>query len=275
MEIDIASLGRAFLYLGIGFVLMVFYFQWQWARTCDKNIQVLEAQKGGGGAYKLAPKDGGYVEIAQEDGTVRIWPINELATIDILYPGVGWVPAFLQKSIRLAIVNEGDLEPLLNRSPHRTKVASPDVVAFIEGIAKDNPDLATLVAEFLAGISTGPTREMVADPAILGSLMRSNVMNALATVSDDLMEALKGVRTQLTRVAGINSVYVYGGLGVCIVLSGFIIYQMMQGTVGLPAVPVAPGDSGVIVELNIMQNVIMDKLAAIEGLIIEGLAELP
>ena len=238
MEIDIASFGRAFLYLGIPFVLMVFYFQWQWARTCNKNIQVLVAQKGGGGAYKLARKDGGFVEIAQEDGTVRIWPINELATIDILYPGVGWVPAFLQKSIRLAIVNEGDWEPMLNRSPHRTKIASPDVVAFLEGLAKDNPDLTTLVAEFLAGITTGPTREMVADPATFGSLMRSNVMNALATVSDDLMEALKGVRTQLARVAGINSLYVYGGLGLCILLLGFIIYQMMQGTVATPADPV-------------------------------------
>lgn len=230
MEIEVASIGRALLYLGIPFVLMIFFFQWRWAKTCDKSILVLVAQKGGGGAYRLAPKDGGHVEITREDDTVRVWPINELATIDILYPGVGWVPAFLQKSIRLAIVNEGDWEPLLNRSSHRTKIASPDVVAFLEKIAKDHPEtgLVDLVDEFLDGVTTGPTREMVGDPATLGSLMRSNVMSALATVSDDLMEALNGVRAQLARVAGINSVYVYGGLGVCIVLLGFIVYQMLQ-----------------------------------------------
>lgn len=249
IQIEIASIGRALLYLGIPFVLMIFYFQWQWARTCDKNVQVLVAQKSGGGVYRLAPKDGGRVEITHEDGTVRIWPINELATIDVLYPGVGWVPAFLQKSIRLAIVNEGDWEPLLNRSPHRTKIASPDVVAFLEKVAGDDPatELATLVNEFLEGVTTGPTREMVADPAILGSLMRSNVMSALATVSDDLMEALNGVRAQLARVAGINSVYVYGGLGVCIVLLGFIIYQMMQGQAPVPS-------TAILDKLNQIQN---------------------
>ncbi len=275
MEIEIASVGRAFLYLGIPFVLMIFYFQWQWARTCNKNIQVLVAQKGGGGAYKLAPKDGGSVSITQKDGTTRVWPINELATIDILYPGVGWVPAFLQKSIRLAIVNEGDMEPMLNRSPHRVKVASPDVVAFLLEIAGDDPEakLAIQVNKFLEGVSTGPTREMVADPATLGSLMRSMVMNALATVTDDLMEALKGVRSQLARVAGINSVYVYGGLGLIIVLVGFLIYQQMQGVAAVPAMPV--DNSAVITEVNLIRNEIMDKLDAIEGLIIEGLAELP
>ncbi len=275
MEIEIASVGRAFLYLGIPFVLMIFYFQWQWARTCTKNIQVLVAQKGGGGAYKLAPKEGGHVAITQGDGTTRVWPINELATIDILYPGVGWVPAFLQKSIRLAIVNEGDMEPMLNRSPHRVKVASPDVVAFLLDMAGDDPEVeqAKLINKFLEGVSTGPTREMIADPSTLGSLMRSMVMNALATVTDDLMEALKGVRGQLARVAGINSMYVYGGLGISIILSGFIIYQLMQGVVAVPSVPV--DNSAVITEVNLIRNEIMDKLGAIEGLIIEGLAELP
>jgi len=276
MEIEIASVGRAFLYLGIPFVLMIFYFQWQWARTCNKNIQVLVAQKGGGGAYKLAPKDGGHVAITQGDGTTRVWPINELATIDILYPGVGWVPAFLQKSIRLAIVNEGDMEPMLNRSPHRTKIASPDVVALLEEIAKGaaTPELADQINKFLEGVSTGPTREMIADPSTLGSLMRSMVMNALATVTDDLMEALKGVRAQLARVAGINSLYVYGGLGLIIILVGFVIYQLMQGAVAT-VTPVAVDNSSVITELNLLRTAIMDKLAAVEGLIIEGLAELP
>ena len=41
MEIDIASVGRAFLYMGIPFVVMVFYFQWKWAEDCKKYIRVL------------------------------------------------------------------------------------------------------------------------------------------------------------------------------------------------------------------------------------------
>ncbi|KKL61468.1 hypothetical protein LCGC14_2195030, partial [marine sediment metagenome] len=84
---------------------------------------------------------------------------------------------------------------------------------------------------------------------------------------------LKGVRAQLARVAGINSLYVYGGLGIIIILSGFIIYQLMQGVAAVPAVPV--DNTAVITELNLLRNAIMDKLAAVEGLILEGLAELP
>ncbi len=109
MEIDIASFGRAALFLGIPFVLLVFFMQWRWAQDCDRNIRVLVAQKGGGGSWELAPKEGGQISIRNPvTNEVRTWPVNELATIDVLYPGVGFVPSWMQKTIRMAIVNEGD-----------------------------------------------------------------------------------------------------------------------------------------------------------------------
>lgn len=223
------SLGRAALFLGIPFIILVFVAQWHWAKTCDRNIQVLIAQRGGGGAYRLAPKDGGVVSIENpETKEVRSWPINELATIDVPYPGLGFLPRWMQKSIRLAIVNEGDWEPMLNRSPHRKKIASPDVVLFLQDVADSNPNLAESVNKFLDGISTGPTREMVADPSTFGSLMRSTVMKALATVGDDVMEMMKGLRAQLARAAGLNPTYVYLLLLLNAILAGFLVYQVMQ-----------------------------------------------
>lgn len=229
METDFASWGRALLFLGIPFVLMVFFFQWRWARTCDRNIQVLVAQMGGGGKFVLAPKEGGQVTIRNpETDETRMWPVNELATIDITYPGVGFVPKFLQKKIRLAIVAEGDWEPMLNRSPHRRKVASPDVVEYLQKIAEANPTLKTGIDEFLGGISTGPTREMIADPAMLGNLMRSSVLKALATVSNDLMEVLKSLNVRMARFTGLNGTIIYIGGGLIIIGLGYLIFQQIQ-----------------------------------------------
>jgi len=234
MEIDVASFGRAALFLGIPFVLMVFVFQWMWARTCDNYIEVLVAQKGGGGKYVLARKEGGDVTIKDpETQEVRTWPINELATIDITYPGVGFVPRFLQKTIRLAIVNEGDWEPMLNRSPHRQKIASPDVVAFVLKM-KEKSDEATKIEidAFLGGISTGSTREMIADPAVLGNLKANAVLKALASVSNDFLDTLKSINARLLKVAGVNPVVVYIGLGLIVILSAFTVYQIMQLATG-------------------------------------------
>ena len=229
MEINLASFGYAAVYLGIPFVIMTYIFQWKWAKTCDSHIQVLVAQKGGGGKYELAPRDGGEVTIHNPSTSqTTTWPINSLATIDIPYPGVGFVPKWMQKTIRLAIVNEGDMEPMLNRSPHRKQVASPDVVALLQSIADDSPKLKDNIELFISGISTGPTREMIADPATLGNLMRNAVLKALANVGDDLLEQLKMVNTKLTRLAGTNPTIVYIGLGLIFILSCFTIYQLMQ-----------------------------------------------
>ena len=230
MTIDLLpALGRAALFLGIPFVLMIFFFQWRWAKTCANNIRVLVAQKGGGGAWQLARKEGGQITITNsQDDSVRTWPINELATIDVLYPGVGFVPEFMQKQIRLAIVNEGDWEPMLNRSPHRDKIASPDVVRFLTSLAEKSEDKVKIeIEKMVGGLATGPTREMIADPAVLGSLMKSSVLKALATVSNDFMDILKSVNTKLSRVVGANPMVVYIGLGLIVLLLAFLIYQVM------------------------------------------------
>jgi len=231
MEVDLfPALGRALLYLGIPFVLMVFYMQWRWARTCRDYIRVLVAQKGGGGSWQLAPKEGGNITILDEKTDItRTWPINELATIDVLYPGVGFVPGFMQKTIRLAIVNEGDWEPMLNRSPHRERVASPDVVKFLLDFAENEQDEGKkgIMEELAKSLSTGPTREMIADPAVLGGLMKSSVFKALATVSNDFTEAMRTLTNKLNKAAGPRPMVVYLGLALIVVLVAFLIYQQL------------------------------------------------
>ncbi len=231
MEIELISFGRALLFLGLPLFPMIFFFQWQWAKTCRTKIRVLVAEKGGGGRWEYANKDGGFIEIKTHDGESRMWPVNELATIDVPYPGVGWVPLFLQKQIRLAFVNEGDMEPLLNRSPHRNKIASPDVMDYIrQNMVDAEGNLSDEVKHYLDGLSTGPTREVIADPAALGALQRSGVLQALASVSDDIMKALNGVSAQLTRVAGPKANIVYVGLAMAILLTGYGIFLIMQMT---------------------------------------------
>ena len=231
MTVDLLpSLGRAFLFLGVPFIISIFIMQWKWAKVCSENIRVLVAQQGGGGAWMLAPKEGGSVTITNtKEDTVRTWPINELATIDILYPGVGFVPSFMQKTIRLAIVNEGDWEPMLNRSPHREKIASPDIIEFMLDIAERCGDdaMQAEIENIVDGLATGPTREMIADPSVLGNLMRSSVMKALATVSNDLMDILKSLNAKLGKVVGPNPTVVYIGLGLIAILTIYAVFQMV------------------------------------------------
>ena len=230
MNIELVSIGRALLFLGIPFIFFVFFAQWKWARVCDRNIQVLVAQRGGGGKFELAPKVGGEVEIVnQVTGQTRIWPINELSTIDVDYPGLGFLPHFLQKTIRLAIVNEGDWEPMLNRSPHKRRVASPDVIEFMTLLAagSNDNDIKKKILDFMKEVSTGPTREMIADPATLGSLRQSSIMKSLATVSDELLESIKKLGSQLSRVSGMNPTIIYIGLFVLAALVGFAVFKIV------------------------------------------------
>ena len=220
-----------FVYLGTLFVSMVVYYQWRWANTCKNSIQILVAQQGGGGDYSLVPKEGGSVTIKNPNtNTTRVWPVNELTTIDILYPGVGFVPGFLQKTIRLAIVSEGDWEPLLNRSPHRQKVASPDMVAELLDIAgtSSNAVLKERIDKLLEGVATAPTREMIASPAVLGNLLQEKISELVAAVSKDLMAPL----TEAMRKIGqrVNPTIVYVGLGLTVLLLAYSIYHMVTLT---------------------------------------------
>jgi hypothetical protein len=218
------------VYLAVIFITMIVYYQWKWAKVCKENIQLLIAQQGGGGSFQIVPKEGNIATFKQGD-TIRTWAINELATIDVLYPGVGFVPAFLQKTIRMAIVNEGDWEPMLNRSPHRENIASPDVVNFLAGLAHDNPNLANRINMVIGKLATGPSRELVADPAMLGSLRSSTVMRALATVSNDLMDTLKSINLRLSKIGGITPMSFYLGIGILALVIGgvgFIVYQQQH-----------------------------------------------
>ena len=227
------ALANAGLYLGIPFVLFIFFGMYTWEKTCRKKIRVWLIKAGGGVESVYVAKEGGDVTIPNPaTGVTRTWPISALATIPTPYPELGILPRFLQREIQTAILNEGDWEPVLNRNPHRDKIMSPDAAKFMLGVADSirdkHPDIADSITEFLGGISTGPTREMIGDPAVLGALKVSSVMRALATVSDDLLEALKGIRNQLARFAGLNATYVYIGLGLIIVLLGFNLYFTIQ-----------------------------------------------
>lgn len=207
--------------------LVSMYF---WERTARTQIKLIVVKTAGGTDIKYVRKEGNDVTIHNPtDNSTRTWPISELATIPMPYPDLaGLLPRFLQREIQTAILIEGDWEPLLNRSPHRTKIMSPDVIEALENIAADTPDVSEKIKSLLEGVSTGPTRSMIGAPDVLGALKVSAVMKALASVSDDLLEALKGIRNQLARFAGLNSTIIYIGLGLIIILQGFIIYQVMN-----------------------------------------------
>ena len=185
MEIDLMTeLIRVVLYLGVPIVVIIFWLQYKWAKVCDKNIKVIIAMESGGANTVLAPKSGGEITIEDpETNTTRTWPVNRLTTISLPYPDVGFLPRWLQREIQTAIVNEGDMEPMLNRAPHHENIASPDVVRFLNEMAEgcDNGTKKTIL-EFAKSLATGPTRELAASPEWIGSLKQSSVLKALATV---------------------------------------------------------------------------------------------
>lgn len=215
-----------FVYLGTLFVIMVVYYQWKWAKTCKLNIQILVVQQGGGGDFQLAPKAGGSVSLKNpHSNTTRTWPVNELSTIDVLYPGVGFVPAFLQKTIRMAIVHEGDWEPLLNRSPHLQKIASPDMVkAFMIIAEAAGGKTKEQIVGLLEDVSTSPTREMIASPAVLGNLMQERISEIVATVAKDVFDPLREVLKKLGKP--LNPIIVYIGLGLIAILVVYVAFQI-------------------------------------------------
>lgn len=215
------------LYLFVVFVVMVVYYQWRWANISKNNIQVLVAKAGGGGDFVLSPKIGSEVAIKNpHNDTVRMWPINELATIEIPYPGVGFVPAFLQKTIRLVIVNEGDWEPMLNRSRHSEKVASPDVCKLLEEIAEDAEEgVRKKITKLVGSLSTSPTREMIASPAVLGNLMHEKITEAVITVNKEMLDQVAGLMNKLSKV--LSPLHFYIGIGVVIGILVFIAFQIM------------------------------------------------
>lgn len=247
MTIDVGGgLLNALIFMGplaiIGGLVCMYF----WERTCRTKIKVILVKTAGGTDPHLADKEGDSVTLSNpRTGWSGTWPINDLATIPLPYPDLaGILPRFLQREIQTAIFVEGDLEPLLNRSAHRDNVASPNVVNALQEALEMLPDTAEggkLIAQIqnvLEHTATSPTRELVASPDWVGSLRKSTALKALASVSDDLMEALKQIRNQLARFSGLNSTYVYIGLVLILVLMGVNLFYTIQmtntGSAGIP-----------------------------------------
>jgi hypothetical protein len=238
MTIDVGGgLLNALIFMGplaiIGGLVSMYF----WEKTCRTKIKILQVKTAGGVDVHYVLKEGDSVTLSNpKTGWNGTWPINSLATIPLPYPDLaGLLPRFLQREIQTAIFVEGDLEPLLNRTAHRENVASPNVVNALHEALEMLPDsaeggkLAAQIQNVLEHTATSPTRELVASPEWVGALRKSTALKALASVSDDLMEALKQIRNQLARFAGLNSTYVYIGLGLVIVLMGFNLYYTLQG----------------------------------------------
>lgn len=146
------------IYCFIIFAIMVWYYQYKWAKTCKNNILVLVSRSDGDSYSQLVPKSSGAINLTdKETGELKTWPINRLSTINVNYPGVGFVPQFLQKKIMMTIVDEEDWEPMINRDPNKQLIASPAVLAnlihqqftaMMMTITKDTMDrLAVLIAK--------------------------------------------------------------------------------------------------------------------------------
>ncbi len=192
---------------------MVVYYQWKWSKTVRENVQVLVVKADGHGDYELAPQAGGSVTLKNpHNNSVRMWPINKLATIDVPYPGEGFVPRFMRKSIRQVIVDEEDWEPLLNRSPYKEKVASPDVVEFLQEcaaeISADNPSLADRLINVADSLNPAPTREMIASPTVLGNLMHEKITEAVITVNKEMLDSITGAMSKIGKVVSPTIFYV-------------------------------------------------------------------
>ena len=201
------------LFLGAILVGMVVYFQWRWGKEVSENVQLLIVRSDGHGDYQLVPQHGGSVSLtSQHNDSVKTWPINKLATIDVPYPGAGAIPKFLQKTIRQVIVDEEDWEPLLNRSPYKEKIASPDVITFIQDLATKVQDLKPELALELVGLadelSPSPTREMIASPAVLGNLINEKITEAVITVNKETLDTLSRLTGKISSVLTVNVFYI-------------------------------------------------------------------
>jgi hypothetical protein len=248
MTIDIGGgLLNALMYMGPMAVIGGLVMMYLWERTARLKVKVILVKTAGGTDVHYADKEGDSVTLSNpKTGWSGTWPISDMATIPLPYPDLaGLLPRFLQREIRTAIFIEGDLEPLLNRSAHRYNVASPNVANALrdalEMLPKEGVEAAKLVEQIehiLANTATGPTRELVASPDWVGSLRKSTALKALASVSDDLIEALKQIRNQLARFSGLNSTYVYIGLVLILILVGVGLFYTIRATnAGAASIP--------------------------------------
>ncbi len=215
----------------------VIFLQWRWGKVASENVQLLVVKSDGHGDYELAPQRGGSVTIKNpHSDTVQTWPINKLATIDVPYPGVGFVPKALQKTIRQVIVDEEDWEPLLNRSPYKEKIASPDVIRLIQDVAESvqdaKPELAITLAGLADELSPAPTREMIASPAVLGNLINEKITEAVITVNKDTIDSVTRLLSRVNNLLQNNTFYIGVGIVGLLCIINLILMVTIKSDIG-------------------------------------------
>ncbi len=221
-----------FIYMVIVFVGMIIYYQWVWNKKSTAFIKVLIVKPDGTTDTEYAPKQGGYValKVANSD-TTRLWPISKLSAIEMLYPGDGFIPVFLQKKIKTVIVDAEDWEPLLNRGSYSKRVASPDVVDYLRDLAEQHPNVSAQLTDLADSLSTAPTRDMVASPSVLGNLLSEKISEMAISLSKDSFDKLEGVIKRLDKLP--NAIVIYIGLGAILVMGIITIAVLAANTGGI------------------------------------------
>lgn len=220
-------------YLGGLLVLMVLYYQWRWSKRCDHDIKVVEVKADGSSEVHYAPKQGSSVAITNpHTGTTKLWPITDLSSFDMIYPGDGFIPTFLQKKIRTTVVDELDWEPMLNRSAYNEMVASPDVKDVLTAIANSLPSKdknRKRLLELAGGLKAASTREMIANPAVLGNIAKEKVSELAVAVARDIVNPLQEAIKRLKPPP--NAMIVYLGLGligILLVVAVYLLFSLNQ-----------------------------------------------
>lgn len=209
------------IYMVIVVTVLVVWYQWQWSKKVTRFIKVLVVKPDGSTDTEYAPKTGNYVALRiPESNSVRLWPISKLSAIEVLYPGDGFIPNFLQKKIRMVIVDVEDWEPMLNRGSYSRRVASPDVVRAIRDMADDYPDAADELTSLADDLATAPTRDMVASPTVLGNIMKEKVSELAVTISRDTFDKMEGISRKLDKLPNPTIVYVMLGavIAICVIM---------------------------------------------------------
>jgi len=231
-----------FVYLGVILVILIISLQISWTKACDTKALLLIKMASGGGRNVLVPKDKGSITLEDPKTHKRkMWPINDLATITVGYPGLGLIPRFLQKTITMCIVDEEDWEPMLNRSAYVNNVASPDIITELKRIAAVSEGETKKRLEALTKpLHTAPTRAMIASPAVLGNLMNEKITEAVMTVTKEVMESLEALVKKLSKL--VNPTVVYIGLGLILILVAFMVYKVLPALEGLENLAKAGND---------------------------------
>lgn len=145
-----------FVYLGIIFVIMICWLQMRWDKESRTNILVLLQKAKGDGDYYLVPIDDNKVNLVNKNtGESKLWGINELSTITVPYPAIGFLPRFLLKQIKLVVLSDETWEPITNRSR--------------EG------------------------KTLVMTPKFIGNLVNEQITKALAMVNQEMLDFIKGI----------------------------------------------------------------------------------